>query len=175
MRNETSVVDLDAERRARTAAKLARVRLGWWAIVGLVAWGLLFLSLAAGATTQPDLQLTPGATFPVLDVATVCRPGYTTKVRQVTAKTRREVAARYHVAYRPELYEFDHLIPLSAGGSNDVLNLWPQPIQEALVKDVLERRTYRQLCVGKLTLPGAQMLFRLWARDPARTLPWLTP
>ena len=35
-------------------------------------------------------------------------------------------------------YEFDHLLPICAGGSNNSDNLWPQPIAEAKKKDVLE-------------------------------------
>jgi hypothetical protein len=41
-------------------------------------------------------------------------------------------------------YEFDHLIPLCAGGSNNLKNVWPQPLEQAKKKDVLEN----EVCVG---------------------------
>ncbi len=53
-------------------------------------------------------------------------------------------------------YEFDHLIPLCAGGSDDITNLWPQPIGEAHKKDVLENDICLALRAG--TLKQAQAI-----------------
>ena len=49
--------------------------------------------------------------------------------------------------------EYDHLVPLSLGGSNDVSNLWPQISDLSLVdehnsKDAVELRVWRAVCAG---------------------------
>ena len=42
--------------------------------------------------------------------------------------------------------EYDHLISLELGGSNDATNLWPEPIAEAHIKDRLDSKTAAGLC-----------------------------
>jgi hypothetical protein len=39
-------------------------------------------------------------------------------------------------------YEFDHFFPLNAGGSDDMRNIWPQPLAEAHEKDKVEDEVY---------------------------------
>jgi hypothetical protein len=109
---------------------------------------------------MPDPQLTPGAT---LEVTTndICVPGYTKKVRSVPAAVKQQVYAAYGIQHHaPGDYEIDHLIPLELGGSNAVKNLWPQSFQtqpwNAHVKDQLENRLHRLVCVEKVDLNTAQ-------------------
>ena len=52
-------------------------------------------------------------------------------------------------------YEFDHLFPLCAGGSDDIRNLWPQPIDEAHLKDVIENKVCLELQAGTTDQAGA--------------------
>jgi len=72
--------------------------------------------------------------------------------RNVTKKTRDFVANSYHINSRDyNKYEFDHLIPLAIGGSNNACNIWPQPLSEAHVKDEVEVKVYLLLKKGKIT------------------------
>ena len=59
-------------------------------------------------------------------------------------------------------YEFDHYLPLGIGGSNDLQNLWPQPIAEALQKDMVENTTFNQLKSGAITQAQAVAQIRAW-------------
>jgi hypothetical protein len=59
-------------------------------------------------------------------------------------------------------YEFDHLIPLCAGGSNDPKNLWPQPIAEAHDKDKVEVDVCLGLRAGTMTQAQAVQTIRDW-------------
>jgi hypothetical protein len=59
-------------------------------------------------------------------------------------------------------YEIDHLISIELGGSNDIKNLWPEPVDVPgkvigfHAKDVVENRAHAAVCSGKLTLKQAQ-------------------
>ena len=78
----------------------------------------------------------------------------------MNASRRDEVLRRYGLALgvHPD-YEIDHLIPLCLGGSDDPLNLWPQPrrsierIWNAEAKDRLE------VCEGQVDIATAQEAF----------------
>src|SRR6266481_5314453 len=111
------------------------------------------------APIRPDSKLTPGATFDVT-LQDVSVPGYSKKVRNVTAELKREVYAEYGITeHQPGQYEVDHLIPLSIGGSNSIKNLWPEsyrPVWNARVKDRLEDRLHALVVNGKLDLETAQ-------------------
>jgi len=73
---------------------------------------------------------------------------------------RRRVLAAYGIppaeAHR---YELDHLVSLEFGGANTEANLWPEPIDDARAKDVVENRTHRLVCSGAVSLEDAQRAF----------------
>jgi hypothetical protein len=112
-----------------------------------------------GLGDLPDPSLTPGD---VMDVTRddICAPGYTEKVRDVSAPIKRQVYASYHRERREGVCcEVDHLVPLELGGSNRMANLWPQlyiGAWNAHVKDGLEARLHHLVCSGNLELRTAQ-------------------
>jgi hypothetical protein len=124
---------------------------------------LLLVSTNLLAATLPDRKLTPGATDPAVTQAnvktTICVPGYTSKVRNVPQSVKREAYARYKLQNVPGKYEVDHLISLELGGSNSILNLWPEPYEPrpgAHEKDEVENYLHKQICAGKISLKEAQ-------------------
>jgi len=120
---------------------------------------LLALSVATAAPVgfaTPNPKLTPGAVYTAATKDDVCQKGYTAKVRHVTTRTKKIVFARYGVPYHPSGYEVDHLISLELGGSNAVENLWPQPLDQARFKDVVETCLHRWVCAGRMSLKDAQ-------------------
>jgi len=107
-----------------------------------------------------DLRVTPGAIFKV-SVATVCRSGYATSVRNVSESERTHVYAEYGITHHStNQYEIDHLISLELGGNNSVANLWPElndhPHGYLNSKDILENRLHALVCSGALALHSAQ-------------------
>jgi hypothetical protein len=71
-------------------------------------------------------------------------------VRHVTASTKDRVYAEYGIThYSPGRYEVDHLVPLEAGGSNQLANLFPQPASPRPgfhEKDRLENAIHDRVC-----------------------------
>jgi hypothetical protein len=123
---------------------------------------------AAGLTSvsSPDPTLTPGTlctdTDPNFDgyrypeQIAHCR-------RNVTRQMKLDIAAAYGVAEADfHLYEFDHYIPLGIGGSSDESNVWPEPLDQAKQKDVLEEQLYQELRDGQITQEYAVAQMRAW-------------
>jgi hypothetical protein len=90
--------------------------------------------------------------------------------RNVTKQMKQEVAAHYGVPQSDwSSYEFDHLIPLCAGGDSHVDNLWPQPHgggssdpDGSYGKDKLEDLLYKQMSAGSTTQAEAIKQIQAW-------------
>ncbi|MDA8155591.1 MAG: HNH endonuclease [Actinomycetota bacterium] len=125
-------------------------------------------TFAAGPSylDRPDPALTPGAFDPAVTQAniqeTICKPGYTATVRNVTDSEKQAVIARYRAKYPhwpATNVEIDHDGSLELGGSNDPLNLWPEHYSGpfgARVKDQVEDYLHREVCAGRILLKDAQ-------------------
>lgn len=127
----------------------------------------ILLAAALSVAQLPDPHLTPGDANPVLTDAVLRAPGFKTgPYRNVPMKTKLAVLKEYGYAYVPGkhaggytlakrisdgvqmLVEIDHLESLEIGGSNDIKNLWPEPLhmnvngldEGAKVKDAVEDR-----------------------------------
>lgn len=130
----------------------------------LVALGITIMLLAYVASAAvPDAGLTPGTTFK-RPLKTICKTGYSDSVRKVSVATKKQVCLDYGVFKDcpGPAYEIDHLVPLSLGGDNQKTNLWPQPIAEALRKDVYERELRKKVCGGQAPIAQAQDFMRWW-------------
>jgi hypothetical protein len=103
----------------------------------------------------------PGATGRV-----VCRAGYSATVRHVPESVKERVYRAYGIrAHRQGRYEIDHLVPLAAGGSNSIANLFPEaarPRPGFHEKDRLEVAVRHAVCDRGARLRSLQ---RRIARD----------
>ncbi len=95
------------------------------------------------------------------DAKVICTPGYAKSVRNVPQTIKEQVYSSYGITLRrPGQYEIDHLVSLELGGSNSILNLWPESfITEPLnahVKDTLENKLHELVCAGQLPLEQTQ-------------------
>ena len=86
--------------------------------------------------------------------------------RTVTRQMKLEISAHYGVAEADwPKYEFDHLIPLAAGGDSSIDNLWPQPRGNpdgSDGKDRLENSLYLQMNAGTITQAEAVRQIYAW-------------
>jgi hypothetical protein len=133
----------------------------------------LLLFAASPTITMPDTNLTPGDVNPALTKDKLCDKSFhTATVRAVTESEKRQVFEEYGVKCIPVTahegnfpkcgtFEIDHLVSLELGGSNDIKNLWPQPVDSPGVigfhtKDKVENAAHRAVCNGTITLKQAQ-------------------
>lgn len=93
---------------------------------------------------------------------TICKGGYTKKVRPPTFYTdglKQHLMALHKLAGQPSDYELDHRIAIEDGGDPwTPENLWMQPLAEAKLKDRLETALHKDVCAGKLSLAAAQAI-----------------
>jgi hypothetical protein len=103
--------------------------------------------------------------------STICARGWTSSVRppeQLTEQAKYESMSAYGVVGPASRYEFDHLVPLELGGSNDGVNLWPEPDEGSPsqfdssdaygqdAKDGVEDRLNAEVCSRRVALQAAQ-------------------
>lgn len=115
----------------------------------------------------PDRRCTPGTRFRRATKAKVCRPGYSSAVRNVSSATKDAVYSAYGLTthFDGANGEVDHLVSLELGGSNARANLFPEAAPGSHEKDRLENALHAEVCAGQLSLRRAQRLIaRNWVR-----------
>lgn len=135
----------------------------------VLAFSLLLLSGAgwAGTYSLPDPQLTPGTLCSEND-PNFDKLDYPEQIarckRNVSEDEKAQIAHDYGDIPKSNWhnYEFDHLIPLCAGGSDDIRNVWPQPIGEAHDKDKLEDEVCSGMRDGTLSQAEAIAKVHAW-------------
>jgi len=132
---------------------------------------LLAIALSSPAATRavphqvtiyPDPVLTPGDFYPDVTASDVCTPGYASAARHVTKAVRAAVFAAYGLPDDPRLYTLDHFIPLNLGGTNEPINLWPEPVASpgSHEKDRVEDYLHAEVCAGRMDLAVAREAIR---------------
>jgi len=132
----------------------------------LVIFILFFVGVCFGAQYRHDgpavlndLKATPGAVR-TTKLKDICPHADTKAVRHVTESEKKQACKEYGLKPAQCMgtkVEFDHLISLELGGSNLILNLWPEPQPQAReMKDKVEDWVHGQVCKGKIPLGEAQ-------------------
>jgi len=120
----------------------------------------------SGVNRMPLMSVTPGklCTDKDLDFDGFRYPSHVAYCRRhITGRMKNTVAMAYGIPKSDySKYEFDHYIPLAAGGANDLANLWPQPIEDAKEKDVIEDHVYHGLKSGTMSQAEAVTAIRSW-------------
>ena len=131
----------------------------------------------------PDLAKTPGLVRAGLSKAKICSIKWGRDERHVTTAMKRQVFGLYgYSGYDdpqcvPDSHarrcEIDHLIGRELGGADDPKNLWPQAYGttpwNARLKDTLENRLHKEVCVGHISLKAARgMLVNDWRKAYVR-------
>ena len=127
------------------------------------------LAQQAPTRPMPDPRFTPGAVVSTEREA-ACAHGHTPRLfetnRRAYVQQVRTVMALYGLPYvAHHAYEIDHVIPRCAGGSDEIANLWPEPLADAKSKDVTEREVCRAVCtLHTMTIEAGQQIFfeRRW-------------
>lgn len=109
---------------------------------------------------EPDPRCTPGTTDGGLTAAQLCPRADTQRIRPPVSYTeplKKASMKTYGFAGSPALFEMDHDIPLSLGGSpRNPLNMWSEPHASINEKDKTEFAAHDAVCSGKLGLVDAQ-------------------
>jgi hypothetical protein len=82
------------------------------------------------------------------------------RLSNIPSDVKRKVFLSYGLRVDETNYQLDHLIPLSLGGSDAAKNLWPHSRKGSFwtveKKLALEKRVYRLVCAGRLSLMAAR-------------------
>lgn len=96
--------------------------------------------------------------------------------RDVSVETKESIINEYDQKYGYSIanmprseFKIDHLIPLCAGGSNDVENLWPQHKSVYTITDPLEPVVCQKMAKGRLRQADAILLVLEGKTDLSRT------
>jgi len=108
----------------------------------------------------PNAILTPGD-IATNDLNVICYEYYSKLLVAVPDETVKQVYEEYMIdnpGYKK--YEIDHWIPLALGGSNNLQNLWPQPINYPGYKEKDYTHMYLrdQVCNHNMSLSKAREL-----------------
>ena len=129
-----------------------------------LAVSITFLLLSVALAQQdnhhlPNPNLTPGASLK-LTKEDLCGPNRKEVEGNLPISLKTKVFELYKIRTEATVpHNIDHLIPVSLGGSNEIANLWPQPLSGEWnynKKNELERKLHRMVCQGELALDAAQ-------------------
>lgn len=133
-------------------------------------------SLSGRFTVAPNEALTPGVLCTAEDKDFV-EFRYSEKIpyckRNISIADKQKVSSWYNVRWDDHgLYQYDHLLSLCLGGSNDLRNLWPMLWDEARKKARMEANLCLRLKQGAVTQKSAVAEELSWFKE---NMPELLP
>jgi hypothetical protein len=111
---------------------------------------------------EPDPVVTPGEAqnISLAEVKKIGSKG--AQLTNIQPSVKQAVFLAYGLNLDEKNYELDHVIPILLGGSNSAKNLWPHSRKGSFwtvdKKLRLEKRLYRLVCAGRLSLASARQL-----------------
>lgn len=108
----------------------------------------------------PNEVLTPGQ-IQTNDLNLICYHYYDQLLVAVPNDVEKQVYQEYMIeGYSPGDYEVDHFYPIALGGSNNLPNLWPQPVTTPgyKEKDWLQLYLRDQVCNHNMPLDDARKI-----------------
>lgn len=126
---------------------------------------LMFFLCFSSAVKADPLPILPNRilTYGAVDIEStkekICTTGYTKTIRNVSETTKKMIFKLYNIQKINNIFEVDHLISLELGGSNEIINLWPESYftnWNARDKDKIENRLRKLVCSNKISLEQAQ-------------------
>lgn len=120
--------------------------------------------MASEFPTTPDLEITPGklcdrpSSFRYSEKIAYCDRDVSYETKEIVIKEY-DQKKNFSILSLPRAdFKIDHLIPLCAGGSNDIVNLWPQHKSVYAQTDPLEPVVCAKMNQGKLKQKDAVLL-----------------
>lgn len=108
----------------------------------------------------PDPIVTPGDAQDITLAEIKKLRSAPARLPNIPSDVKRKVFLSYGLRVDETNYQLDHLIPLSLGGSDAAKNLWPHSRKGSFwtveKKLTLEKRVYRLVCAGRLSLMAAR-------------------
>jgi hypothetical protein len=109
----------------------------------------------------PNPQLTPGkicdrpTAFRYPEHISYCERDVSFETKEILIQQYDEKLGFHIQTLNRADFKIDHYIPLCAGGSNDISNLWPQHKSIYLITDPVEPLICQQMAAGKLNQSDA--------------------
>lgn len=141
-----------------------------WAliIVGLMISGVSAMGLAHAEDDfppAPDTRITPGSlcnnpsSYRYNERVPYCERSVNGSTKQYIFQMYMDLGFKINLKRRDN-YKIDHLIPLCAGGSNEIDNLWPEHVSIYTTVDPLEPAICDKMSMGRLKQREAVDLIR---------------
>jgi hypothetical protein len=119
---------------------------------------ILIICLPVLSQQLPNTVLTPGDIVPNFKINVISMT-----LDSVSYLKSVKVCNLYKVSIKNNIV--DHLIPVALGGSDSIINLWPQSYKDYIKKNQLELKLYNEVCSHLMTLQTAQyVLTHNWYR-----------
>ena len=142
-------------------------------LISFMLASTLTLADVADFPSGPEISLTPGSLcsrpseYRYPENIAYCRRDVSSSLKRDIFEKYREVGFRLDPSQRAA-FKIDHYIPLCAGGSNQMTNLWPQHSSIYKVTDPLESFGCEKLKAGKISQKELVDLFKLVKNDLSR-------
>jgi hypothetical protein len=149
--------------RLPTGERIHMTKMRTSVVLGFIGAVAITVGADAQQSGLPNNFLTPGDTKKV-SKEQICSSDFAAKMKPTKDSVKEEAFERYGLRAGQFAGDvLDHLVPVELGGSDQLENLWPQPVKgewNATQKDALEQKLHAMVCDGTMELKTAQAAIR---------------